>query len=88
MYDDRVNNLNRIKTELQANIQIQNLFGLANPMGINSSAFHNHHHLQQQLSQQQHHQHQPAPIKLVCSFCYNVYKTPQTLSRHIEKFHS
>ncbi|XP_052565291.1 zinc finger protein 84 isoform X5 [Culex pipiens pallens] len=71
--EDRVNNLSRIKTELQ----IQNLFGLANPAtnplgggGLGSFA--------------------PScnPVKLVCSFCYNVYKTPQTLSRHIEKFHS
>ncbi|XP_062716687.1 zinc finger protein 629 isoform X4 [Aedes albopictus] len=82
--EDRVNNLNRIKTELQ----IQNLFGLTNPMGINS--FHQHHHHQQQQQNQQHQNQHPvvAPIKLVCSFCYNVYKTPQTLSRHIEKFHS
>nr|XP_019540266.2 zinc finger protein 567 isoform X2 [Aedes albopictus] len=82
--EDRVNNLNRIKTELQ----IQNLFGLTNPMGINS--FHQHHHHHQQQQNQQHQNQHPvvAPIKLVCSFCYNVYKTPQTLSRHIEKFHS
>lgn len=88
--EDRMNNLNRIKTELQANIQIQNLFGLTNPMGIGSSAFHHHHQQQQsQTHQQQHQQVAPmSPIKLVCSFCYNVYKTPQTLSRHIEKFHS
>uniref|UniRef100_A0A182VJ65 C2H2-type domain-containing protein n=1 Tax=Anopheles merus TaxID=30066 RepID=A0A182VJ65_ANOME len=26
--------------------------------------------------------------KLICTYCYNVFKTPQTLSRHIEKFHS
>ncbi|XP_055637216.1 gastrula zinc finger protein XlCGF57.1 isoform X2 [Toxorhynchites rutilus septentrionalis] len=65
--EDRVNNLSRIKTELQANMQIQNLFGLSSPMGLNPFA---------------------SPTKLVCSFCYNVYKTPQTLSRHIEKFHS
>ncbi|XP_065095547.1 gastrula zinc finger protein XlCGF57.1 isoform X1 [Ochlerotatus camptorhynchus] len=77
--EDRVNNLSRIKTELQANMQIQNLFGLTNSMCLNASSF--------QQQQQQHHQQVP-PIKLVCNFCYNVYKTPQTLSRHIEKFHS
>ncbi|XP_055541782.1 zinc finger protein 484 isoform X5 [Wyeomyia smithii] len=72
--EDRVNNLSRIKSELQTNLQIQSLFGLANPMGINppfvppTAAI--------------------ATTKLVCSYCYNVYKTPQTLSRHIEKFHS
>uniref|UniRef100_A0A182N4V3 C2H2-type domain-containing protein n=1 Tax=Anopheles dirus TaxID=7168 RepID=A0A182N4V3_9DIPT len=29
-----------------------------------------------------------AQPKLICTYCYNVFKTPQTLSRHIEKFHS
>ncbi|XP_058448041.1 zinc finger protein Xfin isoform X4 [Malaya genurostris] len=67
--EDRVNNLSRIKTELQTNMQIHSLFGLTNSMCINSFTT-------------------PPVAKLVCSFCYNVYKTPQTLSRHIEKFHS
>ncbi|XP_058826042.1 zinc finger protein 27 isoform X9 [Topomyia yanbarensis] len=67
--EDRVNNLSRIKTELQSNMQIHSLFGLTNSMCINSFST-------------------PPAAKLVCSYCYNVYKTPQTLSRHIEKFHS
>ncbi|XP_058062467.1 zinc finger protein 883 [Anopheles bellator] len=65
--EDKMNNFNRIKTELQANMlaQTQNLFGISGT--LNTLA---------------------AQPKLICNYCYNVFKTPQTLSRHIEKFHS
>jgi hypothetical protein len=29
-----------------------------------------------------------SPLKLICNYCFNVFKTPQTLARHNEKFHS
>ncbi|XP_050083788.1 zinc finger protein 883 isoform X1 [Anopheles aquasalis] len=66
--EDKMNNFNRIKTELQANMlaQTQNLFGLTSTLNTFTAT-------------------QP---KLICTYCYNVFKTPQTLSRHIEKFHS
>ncbi|KFB35033.1 AGAP002497-PA-like protein [Anopheles sinensis] len=65
---EKMNNFNRIKTELQANMlaQTQNLFGISNTLNNTFTG----------------------PPKLICTYCYNVFKTPQTLSRHIEKFHS
>ncbi|XP_058130436.1 zinc finger protein 271 isoform X2 [Anopheles coustani] len=66
--EEKMNNFNRIKTELQANMlaQTQNLFGISNTLNNTFTG----------------------PPKLICTYCYNVFKTPQTLSRHIEKFHS